>query len=172
MKKMVKYLPDYYSILNINETADKKTIKEAYTKSIIKYRSDSVKNSEQKCKYVKDAYLVLSDDKKRAKYDLLRKKAQENKKEKKEYEDKKESKEDLDKIKDLLSDMNKKSGRNSKIFGTSAKAMKGKSLFGGGSKLLMGNGMKLLIGGAIAGYGAKKGRDYIQKRQGKNINKE
>lgn len=171
---MVKYILDYYGILNIDETANKKTIEKAYKRAIVKYKSKSGEMDKQKCKYVKDAYLVLSDDERRAKYDLLRKQAKMNSKDKKsdDYDDVKEN---ADKIKDILSDMNKRSGRGSKFVSSSAKAMKGKSMMGGGSKLLsgtgskmlFGNGAKLLVGGAIAGYGAKKGRDFIRGR-GKN----
>ena len=52
-------------------------------------------------------------------------------------------------------------GLISKLFKTGSGAMKGKSLM---------TGSNLILGGIMAGYGVKKGRDYMAKRGRKNNN--
>ncbi|MDW8001731.1 MAG: DnaJ domain-containing protein [Deltaproteobacteria bacterium] len=67
---------DYYEILNVSRNADEKTIKEAYRKLALKYHPDRNQNDPRaldKMKEINEAYAVLSDPKKREKYDLLRK---------------------------------------------------------------------------------------------------
>lgn len=69
----------YYDILGVNKTATKKEIKTAYKKLANKYHPDknpNDKSAEQKFKEVKEAYEVLSNDKKRQSYDLYGKNGQ------------------------------------------------------------------------------------------------
>jgi molecular chaperone DnaJ len=63
---------DYYEILKITKTATKAEIKKAYRKKAIKYHPDKNpddKTAEEKFKTAAEAYEVLSDDNKRARYD-------------------------------------------------------------------------------------------------------
>lgn len=66
---------DYYKILDVATDADLKTIKTAYRRLARKYHPDvsSEHDAEKQFKEVSEAYEVLSDDKKRAEYDELRK---------------------------------------------------------------------------------------------------
>lgn len=146
---MVKYIPNYYQILGIATDANKKTIKKAYKRLSKKYGPESNVSKKAKTynKLINDAYIVLTDDKKRKKYDEILKKAKNDKKEKiKEL--------DID-TKDVVKTVKDNYSTVSKLFKAGSKGMKGKSLLGG---------TKLLIGGAMAGYGIKKGRDYMANR--------
>jgi DnaJ-class molecular chaperone len=151
---MVKYLRDYYKILGINPFADKKTIKKAYKKAALKYHPDKNNNpnAEKKFKLVKEAYIVLIDDKKRNNYDKLRSAAIKNKNEK---QKKKNNKKSISDAVDLVSDLEDNVGVVSKLFKTGSGAMKGKAMI---------SGSNLIFGGLMAGYGIKKGRDYMAKR--------
>jgi molecular chaperone DnaJ len=63
---------DYYEILGVDKNASKDDIKKAYKKLALQYhpdRNQGNKESEEKFKEVGEAYSVLSDDNKRAKYD-------------------------------------------------------------------------------------------------------
>ncbi len=63
---------DYYEILGVSKSADKSEIKKAYRKVAVKYHPDKNpgdKEAEEKFKEAAEAYEVLSDDEKRAKYD-------------------------------------------------------------------------------------------------------
>jgi len=63
---------DYYTVLGVDRTADEKAIKKAYRKLARQYHPDvnpDNDSAEQKFKEVSEAYEVLSDDRKRAKYD-------------------------------------------------------------------------------------------------------
>ncbi len=63
---------DYYEILGVSKNADKNEIKKAYRKTAIKYHPDKNpddKEAEEKFKEAAEAYEVLSNDEKRAKYD-------------------------------------------------------------------------------------------------------
>lgn len=66
---------DYYKILDVATDADLKTIKTAYRRLARKYHPDvsTEHDAEKQFKEVSEAYEVLSDDKKRAEYDELRK---------------------------------------------------------------------------------------------------
>ena len=68
---MNKNKRDYYEVLGISKTADEKEIKSAYRKLAMKYHPDRNKepDAEEKFKEVSEAYEVLSDPDKRAKYD-------------------------------------------------------------------------------------------------------
>ena len=63
---------DYYEILSVERTADKITIKKAYRRMAMKYHPDRNPDNpeaEAKFKEAAEAYDVLSDDDKRARYD-------------------------------------------------------------------------------------------------------
>ena len=66
---------DYYKILGINSSADKKEIKSAYRSLARKYHPDTNqgnKLSEEKFKEIGEAYSVLGDETRREQYNLLR----------------------------------------------------------------------------------------------------
>ena len=63
---------DYYEVLGIDKSADEGAIKRAYRSLAKKYHPDvnpGDKEAEQKFKEVNEAYAVLSDTEKKAKYD-------------------------------------------------------------------------------------------------------
>ncbi len=63
---------DYYEILNVSKGADKNEIKKAYRKIAMKYHPDKNpgnKEAEEKFKEAAEAYDILSNEEKRAKYD-------------------------------------------------------------------------------------------------------
>ncbi len=63
---------DYYEILGIDRNADTETIKKVYRKLAMKYHPDRNKgdaNAEERFKEIGEAYAVLSDPEKRARYD-------------------------------------------------------------------------------------------------------
>ena len=62
----------YYEILEVEENASSETIKKAYRKQAMKYHPDrnpDNKEAEEKFKEVNEAYSILSDPDKKAKYD-------------------------------------------------------------------------------------------------------
>lgn len=65
---------DYYKILGVSKNADEKAIKSAFRKLAQKYHPDKNpgdKQAEEKFKEINEAYDVLSDPQKRARYDQL-----------------------------------------------------------------------------------------------------
>ena len=60
---------DYYEILGVNKNATKDEIKKAFYKLAHKHHPDKKEGNEAKFKEVNEAYQVLSDESKRAKYD-------------------------------------------------------------------------------------------------------
>ena len=63
---------DYYEVLGVEKNATADQIKKAYRKLAIKYHPDENpgdKDAEEKFKEAAEAYEVLSNDEKRAKYD-------------------------------------------------------------------------------------------------------
>lgn len=65
---------DYYKILGVSKDADDKAIKRAYRKLAVQYHPDKNpgdKRAEEKFKELNEAYEVLGDATKRAKYDQL-----------------------------------------------------------------------------------------------------
>ena len=60
---------DYYNILGINKGASKDEIKKAFYKLAQKHHPDKKGGDEKKFKEANEAYQILSDDGKRAKYD-------------------------------------------------------------------------------------------------------
>ena len=63
---------DYYEVLGVEKSSDANTIKRAYRKLAMKYHPDRNENdaeAEEMFKEVSEAYAVLSDDDKRARYD-------------------------------------------------------------------------------------------------------
>ena len=65
---------DYYKTLGVERSASEAEIKSAYRKLALKYHPDrnaGNKNSEEKFKEINEAYEVLRDTQKRARYDQL-----------------------------------------------------------------------------------------------------
>lgn len=65
---------DYYKILGVNRDAKDEEIKRAYRKLALKYHPDrnpNDKQAEEKFKEINEAYQVLSDPERRARYDQL-----------------------------------------------------------------------------------------------------
>ena len=63
---------DYYEVLNVSRSADEETLKKSYRKLALQYHPDrnpGDKASEEKFKEAAEAYAVLSDSDKRARYD-------------------------------------------------------------------------------------------------------
>src|SRR5688572_5267438 len=63
---------DYYQLLEVDRTADDKTLKAAYRPLAMQYhpdRNDRCKDNEDKFKAVSEAYECLKDPQKRAAYD-------------------------------------------------------------------------------------------------------
>ena len=63
---------DYYEILGIGKNADEAEIKKAYRQMALKYHPDKNpgnKEAEERFKEAAEAYEVLSDDNKKARYD-------------------------------------------------------------------------------------------------------
>ncbi len=62
---------DYYEVLGVDKNADESTIKKAYRKLAMKYHPDVNKDddAEDKFKEINEAYEVLSDSDKKARYD-------------------------------------------------------------------------------------------------------
>jgi len=62
---------DYYAILNIEPTASKKEIKEAFKKEAMKWHPDRNSSSDatERMQLINEAYLILKDDEARARYD-------------------------------------------------------------------------------------------------------
>lgn len=60
---------DYYNILGVEKNASKDDIKKAFYKLAHKYHPDKKGGDEKKFKEVNEAYQILSDEGKRAKYD-------------------------------------------------------------------------------------------------------
>jgi curved DNA-binding protein CbpA len=65
---------DYYKILGVPRDAEEKDIKKAYRKLAVKYHPDKNPGdhqAEERFKEINEAYEVLGDSTKRAKYDQL-----------------------------------------------------------------------------------------------------
>ena len=65
---------DYYEVLGVSKSATKEEIKKAYRKQALKYHPDKNpgdKKAEESFKEAAEAYEVLSNDDKKARYDRL-----------------------------------------------------------------------------------------------------
>lgn len=60
---------DYYKILGVDKNASSDEVKKAFRKLAHEYHPDKAGGSEEKFKEINEAYQVLGDEKKRAKYD-------------------------------------------------------------------------------------------------------
>ena len=63
---------DYYEVLGVDKNAGDNEIKKAYRKMAMKYHPDTNpdnKEAEEKFKEVNEAYSILSDPEKKARYD-------------------------------------------------------------------------------------------------------
>ncbi len=60
---------DYYNVLGVNKNASKEEVKKAFHKLAHQHHPDKNKGDDKKFKEVNEAYQVLSDDGKRARYD-------------------------------------------------------------------------------------------------------
>lgn len=72
----MQHSQDYYKILGVSEGASEDEIKKAYRKLAVKYHPDKNpgnKEAEAKFKDISAAYYVLSDSKRKAEYDQIRK---------------------------------------------------------------------------------------------------
>lgn len=63
-------MKDYYQILGVEKGASKDEVKRAFRKLAAKYHPDKKTGDEAKFKEISEAYATLSDDKKRAEYDM------------------------------------------------------------------------------------------------------
>lgn len=63
-------MKDYYNILGVDKKASKEEIKKAFRTLAHKYHPDKKGGDAEKFKEVNEAYTVLSDDQKRAQYDM------------------------------------------------------------------------------------------------------
>lgn len=72
----MKAQKDYYQVLGLSENTSPEDIKKAYRKLAVKHHPDknlsNSKEAEVKFKEISEAYYVLSDDKRRAQYDQMR----------------------------------------------------------------------------------------------------
>ena len=65
---------DYYAVLEVPRDVPKEQLKSVYRKLALKYHPDRSKepDAEEKFKEISEAYAILSDEEKRARYDHLR----------------------------------------------------------------------------------------------------
>ena len=68
---------DYYEVLGVRRNASEEDIRKAFRKLAFQYHPDknpgNTKQAETKFKEISEAYYVLSDEKRRAQYDQMRK---------------------------------------------------------------------------------------------------
>ncbi|NOZ43794.1 MAG: J domain-containing protein [bacterium] len=64
---------DYYEILGLNEDASIDDIKKAFKKLAVKYHPDKPGGDKEKFQAVNEAHGILSDEKKKQQYDMIRK---------------------------------------------------------------------------------------------------
>src|SRR3989338_8237599 len=62
-------MKDYYEILGVAHSASKEDVKRAYRKLAHQYHPDKKGGDEKKFKEINEAYRVLGDDQRRARYD-------------------------------------------------------------------------------------------------------
>ena len=70
---MSSQLPNYYTILNVDENADAGTIKAAYRRLSLEHHPDRPQGNADKFKEISCAYEILSDPEKKRGYDMQRK---------------------------------------------------------------------------------------------------
>lgn len=179
---MVKHLINYYKVLKIEKDADTETIEKVCKQGLKKYDEE---NYPKEHNIIHDAYIILTDDEKREKYDKLLEAA--SKKEEEKEEEIEKPKFETKKMKGKMRGKGKrgygrgKSGKNnfsniSNTFNTVSDIEKEYGVFSNIFQSVLGTaksqplrtGANLLLGGAIAGAGVKKGRNFMSKRGGRN----
>jgi curved DNA-binding protein CbpA len=60
----------YYDLLEISPTSTQEEIKKSYRSLVLKYHPDKNKDGEEHFKQIQEAYEVLSDENRRANYDI------------------------------------------------------------------------------------------------------
>ncbi len=64
---------DYYKMLWVSEDANKDDIKKAFKKLAVKYHPDKKGGNKEKFQEINEAHQILSDEKKRQQYDMMKK---------------------------------------------------------------------------------------------------
>ena len=166
---MAKKILNYYKILKVEKDADKETIEVICKHNLEKYDEEKYP---KKHKIYHNAYVILTDDEKRAKYDKIIESSEEEKEEKittkkmmdngrgrgKGRKGKGRSGRKINNLSSTLGYVSDIAGNNqiSNILST---------FLGTGKQSSLLTGASLLMGGAVAGKGIQKGMKSMSKRR-------